>query len=194
MTIIDRAAVLLRDELGAMTLSNGSFLVEEKFSEADFRDIIRVVLAAIQPTADRATEEEDVDWDEVAARKLRALLDKPIPTKRSDISVEFFDPWEMFNESLYGSYSSEFDEMALTVLRNIREGKSGAGHGESLAHEMFREILCTAGLCDYGTSPRTCFPTPEFANLLPELIGKWERYSQCRWGEHHTRAASQDRP
>jgi hypothetical protein len=96
---------------------------------------------------------------------------------------ECFDPWEMF-PCLYGSYSSEFDDMAITVLENIRDRKFGKSAGENLAHEMFREMLCTADLCDYGTSPRGCFPNWQsgFAEILPTLIDKWHEYRRVNWG------------
>jgi hypothetical protein len=74
--------------------------------------------------------------------------------------------------------------MALTVLRNIQrncEGVWGEGEPEGLAHEMFREMLCTAELCDYGTSPRVCFANEPFKALLPQLIEKWEAYSAAQW-------------
>ena len=90
------------------------------------------------------------------------------------------DPWAAF-PAFYGSYSSDFDDMAILVLENIRDGKWGADNGEGLAHEMFREVLCTSGLCNYGTSPRGCFPEPEFAEVLPALIEKWRAYRDAQW-------------
>lgn len=113
-----------------------------------------------------------------AADELRALLDKPLSDERGTTSVDDFDPWDMFH--LYGSYSSEFDEVALTVLKNIAHTTY---ENENVAHEMFREMLCTKGLCDYGTSPRTCFPTEQFEKMLPEYIEKWEKYSKKMWGD-----------
>lgn len=96
-----------------------------------------------------------------------------------------FDPWEPFERSLYGSYSSEFDDMAITVLENILHQRWGRDHGESLAHEVFREILCNAGLCDYGTSPRGCFPDwgSGFADVLPLYLQKWKQYRAVEWGD-----------
>ena len=112
-----------------------------------------------------------------ATNELRALLDKPLSEYEAPGSDEF-DPWEMF--PLYGSYSSEFDEVALTVLKNIAHTTY---ENENVAHEMFREMLCTKGLCDYGTSPRVCFPTEGFKQMLPEYIEKWEKYSERMWGD-----------
>lgn len=118
-----------------------------------------------------------------AAKRLRTLLSKPInvegePWLRG--TDEVFDPWDFF-PSLYGSYSSDFDDMAILVLENILHRRWGADNGEGLAHEMFREMLCTAHLCDYGMSPRGCFPTEEFRELLPQLLGKWREYRAAEW-------------
>lgn len=116
-----------------------------------------------------------------AGEKLAALMEKPMPESAEDFGWgERFDPWEFFRDSLYGTYSGAFDTMALTVLGNLASGKV---EGETLAHEMFREILCTSGLCDYGTSPRVCFPTSQFKALLPELIRRWEGYYRVMWNE-----------
>ena len=112
-----------------------------------------------------------------AGRELRAILEKPLTAPGEMSSVDDFDPWDIF--PLYGSYSSAFDDMALQTLTNLRDGHRD---GEGLAHEMFREILCVKNLCDYGTSPRVCFPTTEFEELLPAFIEKWERYYERAWG------------
>jgi hypothetical protein len=96
---------------------------------------------------------------------------------------DIFDPWELF-PCFYGSYSSEFDEVALRVLNNLLVGVSGPKHGENVAHEMFREVLCTSDLCGYGMSPRTCWPEPEFKELLPVLILKWLKYAEAHWEEY----------
>lgn len=122
------------------------------------------------------------DRQKEAAEKLAALMAKPVPETAEDAGWdERFDPWETFSGSLYGSYSGAFDHMAITVLRNIQSKRWGGDHGETLAHEMFREMLCVADLCDYGVSPRGCFPTLEFEPLLPALIEKWEAYADVMW-------------
>lgn len=51
-----------------------------------------------------------------------------------------------------------------------------------LGAEMFREMLCVIGLCNYGTSPRVCFPEQVLRDRLPELIEKWRAYSLVQWG------------
>jgi hypothetical protein len=110
---------------------------------------------------------------------LELALQKPIAKTHDDRYVEHFDPWEDLFPMFYGCYSGEFDEMAIRVLENI--DLSVRGSEETLAHEMFREVLCNAGYCDYGVSPRVCFATREFSDLLPELIEKWKLYSKYYW-------------
>lgn len=90
---------------------------------------------------------------------------------------DHFVPWRLF-PSVYGHYSAAFDEMALAVLADIQ---AGTFNRRDLASEMFREMLCKADLCEYGTSPRVCFPTEEFKAVLPELIERWAQYVYATW-------------
>lgn len=124
------------------------------------------------------TEPWYVKAEREACEMLSALLDRPMPEPYAIGEEGTFDPWEPF--PLYGSYSGDFDEMALDVLRELRDGKK---ERRDLAAEMFREMLCNLQLCDYGTSPRVCFPTGGFRILLPRLIEKWEAYSRMQWQE-----------
>lgn len=118
------------------------------------------------------------DRQEAAAKSVQSLLSLPLPVTREDCGADgFFDPWNLF-PFLYGSYSSDFDAVAIKVLENLRDE---AFEDESLPHEMFREMLCTAALCDYGSSPRVCFATSEFKSLLPQLIEAWKTYSKVWW-------------
>lgn len=118
--------------------------------------------------------------EDKAAHVVRSHLTLPLPDKEGLLGADgTFDPWELF-PSLYGSYSSEFDHCAIDVLRELRDRRK---ERHDLGAEMFREMLCTANLCDYGTSPRVCFPTEAFKALLPDLIGKWEAYGRLRWGD-----------
>ena len=124
-----------------------------------------------------------------AGEELKKLLDRPNAPSGDLIGVidektdepEYFDPWDLF-PCFYGSYSSAFDDMALTVLDNLINNRFD---GEELSHEMFREVLCNKNLCDYGTSPRVCFPTSELKKLLPEYIDRWKQYYKLQWGEEH---------
>ena len=112
-----------------------------------------------------------------AAIVARALALPDMPADKLCSDGECFNPWDLF-PCLYGSYSSEFDSMAIAVLEDI---KNGTYKRDDLASEMFREMLCLADLCDYGTSPRVCFPTTEFEAVLPALIERWRAYAKIQW-------------
>lgn len=113
-----------------------------------------------------------------ACKAVDALLALPsIPDDNMYSDGECFDPWSLF-PALYGSYSKAFDDLALDVLSDIRDGSFKR---VDLAAEMFREILCTTGLCDYGTSPRVCFAAEDFKRQLPRLIERWREYSEIKW-------------
>ena len=113
-----------------------------------------------------------------AIAKLTAMLALPdIPDDGMCSDGECFEPWDMF-PCLYGSYSSAFDELAIDVLTDILDGTHKR---DDLANEMFREMLCTAGMCEYGSSPRVCFAEQEFLPLLPRLIERWRKYSEIMW-------------
>lgn len=112
-----------------------------------------------------------------AAERLQAILARP--DRQRDFPLEDeFDPWDIF-PCLLGCYSKAFDDLAIEVLEAVRDKRI---ESESLAHQMFREILCTAELCDYGSSPRACFATAEFEQLLPVLIDRWKVYRHLQWG------------
>lgn len=112
-----------------------------------------------------------------AAAKVAELLTHPLPESSPDMwESSFFDPWDIF--PLYGSYSEEFDKLAIQVLEELRNRKK---ERNDLAAEIFRELLCKMHLCDYGTSPRYCFASTEFGKLLPDLIEKWRAYAVLRW-------------
>ena len=118
---------------------------------------------------------------------LRDQLARPVGREEGWRNPDFFDPWAIFEHAIYGSYSSEFDDMAILVLDNIINKRWGVDYGEGLAHEMFREMLCVIGLCTYGTSPRGCFP--DWLNgestepLLVALLEKWREYRVVEWDD-----------
>lgn len=113
-----------------------------------------------------------------AVEGLILLLAKEIPNDPNAISVEHFAPWDLC-PAVYGSYDSEFDACAIEVLTEIQ---GGIKVRSDLGAEMFREMLCVANLCEYGTSPRVCFPTLGFKDHLPELLSKWISYANVMWG------------
>lgn len=114
-----------------------------------------------------------------AAEKVSKLLSFPVPDGFDLIAGEegTFNPWSLF-PCVYGTYSSEFDDLALEVLMELRDQKFIRS---DLASEIFREMLCVAYLCEYGISPRACFATSYFKPLLPKLIEKWDAYANQNW-------------
>ena len=121
-----------------------------------------------------------------AAEKLWTSLNLPLPENRSALGSEgYFNPWDMF--PVYGSFSSEFDGCALDVLIELSRDTKSRG---DLGAEMFREMLCTMHLCNFGSSPRECFPTTVFRELLPALISKWRAYYWVQWGGEYVAQAS----
>jgi len=115
--------------------------------------------------------------DREAGERLAALMALPMPESEYELGAEgSFDPWSLF--PIYGTYDSDFDQCAIEVLEELRTGEKIRN---DLGAEMFREMLCNLHLCDYGTSPRVCFPTQEFKALLPSFIDKWKAYSALHW-------------
>lgn len=115
-----------------------------------------------------------------AAATVAALIALPLPESNDMLGIEGeFNPWDLF-PAIYGSYSSDFDKCALDVLCDLRDG---AHNRADLAGDIIREMLCVAHLCDYGTSPRVCFPTSQFKKLLPGLIEKWREYAVISWSD-----------
>ena len=113
-----------------------------------------------------------------AVRDVAELLALPMPMDSQSLGLEGeFFPWSLF-PCLYGSYSSAFDDLAIDVLTEIRDQ---AFIRDDLAAEMFREMLCTRGLCDYGTSPRVCFADGAFRGQVAELVEKWTQYRSIAW-------------
>jgi hypothetical protein len=110
---------------------------------------------------------------------VKKWLDAPLPEDGTEGGCveDQFDPWE--DLGLLGCYSSEFDDLAIAVLADMRDNDFREGR---LAGEMFRELLCVKGLCEYGTSPRCCWPFGAFRDALPAIIQKWEALRAIRCG------------
>ncbi len=113
-----------------------------------------------------------------AQQRVVQALALPLPENEHDFGEGVFDPWELF-PCLYGTYSGEYDQCAIQVLQELHSGEKLR---DDLASEMFREILCTSHHCNYGSSPRVCFPTLPFKETLPLLIEKWKAWSLICWG------------
>lgn len=112
-----------------------------------------------------------------AVARVREILARPDAEHRDFRGVDDFDPWDIF-PALYGTYDRAFDICAIDVLCEVRDVTR---RRDDLAADMIREMLCTSNLCEYGTSPRYCFPTMEFKEILPELIARWQAFSQAEW-------------
>jgi hypothetical protein len=96
-----------------------------------------------------------------AARRVSALLALPIADE-NDLrdSDDEFDPWRLF-PALFGSYSSAFDDLALQVLTSLQDVSIG---DETLAHQMFREMLCTADFVIMEPARGLAFPHRNFSH------------------------------
>lgn len=113
----------------------------------------------------------------LAAERLRAALALRMPTTEHELGCEgFFDPWEIL--PVYGGYDADFDRLAFDVLTDIIDGKV---RRNDLPARMFREMLCVADLCEYGSSPRVCFPTVAAKGLFPDWLSKWRTVSSVMW-------------
>lgn len=115
--------------------------------------------------------------------------DKPVseiikPNAEDEIG-EYWDPWDALGLSCC-SYNSELDRAAIEVLRLLagddfvyctdiaeRTGLS------PLMVEMLQGIFCSANWCEYGTSPRGCWPIDREG--FSALVTAWEAYYQRHW-------------
>lgn len=113
-----------------------------------------------------------------ALTRIRQFITEPLYDPDSPWDDNGGSPWEAVFPVLYGTYSQEFDLVALHVLEGIR---TRTVQDEQVAHEMLREMLCEQGLCEYGVSPRSCWPVPEFEAELPALIEQWRAWSAAYW-------------
>lgn len=118
--------------------------------------------------------------DMEAAQRIRDLMAKPDAEDWEYENDENFCRWDVI-PSIYGGYDVEFDRVMLVLLRDLRDG-TFKSQRFGLATDILREMLCVQDLCDYGSSPRVCFPTREFEEILPELIARWEAQAQRDWG------------
>jgi len=121
-------------------------------------------------------------YDLTCCKRIAEWVARPLPVEVLDTSSDsYFDPWEVLGLPLYGSYASAFDQCAIQVLEGF--SLPPQERRNDLAAQMFREMLCVNDLCDYGTSPRDCFPIAEFNAVLPLLIERWKAYYLAEWGE-----------
>jgi hypothetical protein len=107
-----------------------------------------------------------------------------VAPNQEDENSEYWDPWEALGLGCC-SYSGDADDNALAVLRGIRDGLYSTDiakrTGLTSSHvELLQGIFCSADWCEYGTSPRGCWPVDREG--FPALIAAWEAYYQRHWG------------
>ena len=158
----------------AQACADGEGLSSHRMEEAAHSALAPVPAASMVACREGA----EMSNSKSAAMMVTSWLAKPIQESQFVCKDSDFDPWG--DLGMYGAYSSEFDDLAIAVLEDLQNNTHQC---RGLAAEMFREILCFKWLCDYGTSPRTCFPTPEFRPMLPELIEKWKASRAASWGD-----------
>lgn len=97
-----------------------------------------------------------------------------------------FDPWDALDVPC-GSYSSEQDDQGIAILEIIASERGvhctdiAERLGLSPSHvELWQYIFCGADLCDYGTSPRGCFPSDD--ERVKAFLDNWKQYRKLAWG------------
>ena len=105
-----------------------------------------------------------------------------------DADGDYWDPWDALGLPCC-SYNSEIDEQAIAVLQGIADKMFNTDIAEktgmSPAHvELWQGIFCSRDWCEYGTSPRGCFPNygSEFEDI-GRIIASWKAYYQRHWNE-----------
>lgn len=98
---------------------------------------------------------------------------------------DYWDAWIALDLNCC-SYNSVIDQQAIDVLRGIGDGLYNTDIAErtgmATSHvELLQSIFCTAGWCEYGTSPRGCWPVDREG--FPDLIAAWEAYYERVWKE-----------
>ena len=118
-------------------------------------------------------------------KKLLAAREKPIAPSEDDLGMgDYFDPWEDVIHGIYGSYSSESDDLMIATLRAAQDRTTfELIKTRGFAAEFALYVLAGHGLIEYGTSPRGGWPDPEIADLWGQLIEKWTAYAAAHWGE-----------
>lgn len=114
---------------------------------------------------------------------IAAALAKPVPEHESDVGdMAFFDPWTDVIEGIYGSYSSESDELMIGALKAARDHTTFEFiKAKGFAGEFALYVLAGHNLLEYGTSPRGGWPDPIAADSWQALIDKWEVYAAVCW-------------
>lgn len=102
---------------------------------------------------------------------------------------EYYNPWNAMGVHC-GGYGGDVDWDIIRVLRIIGGPRESSRYNLDIAKEtglapnhveLIQYLLCSADWCDYGTSPRGCFPN--YGNDFAALIAAWEGYYVHHWGE-----------
>lgn len=96
-----------------------------------------------------------------------------------------FDPWTRLGVRC-GGYSSDQDDLGIAIFEIIIEDfpayctDIAARVGVSPAHvELWQYILCSAGLCEYGSSPRGCWPVND--DDAKKFLQDWKAFRDDSW-------------
>ena len=96
-----------------------------------------------------------------------------------------FDMWEVLHVSCAG-YNSKIDEDMIGVLCGIRDKKFSTDIANDLKLpeeyvELLQAIVCSAGLAEYGTSPRGCWF--DYHLCADEFIEKCNTWFKQKWAK-----------
>lgn len=87
---------------------------------------------------------------------------------------EYFAPiWQVI-ECNCGGYNGELDDLLFAVLYDLKHEKEGIFQNDKKHQnyvELVNYILCSADICEYGTSPRFCWLT-QYGEKVLELYEK----------------------
>lgn len=118
---------------------------------------------------------------EIRRKLLQDALDRPSPINVQDCGDDsFFNPWDHVICGIYGSYSSDSDDLMIETLEAVRDGKTyELIDKKGFVIEFMLYVLAGHGLTEYGTSPRGGWP--EYPDLWQQLIDKWKAYRDVAW-------------
>jgi len=122
--------------------------------------------------------------DREIGERLRAYIattpQQIVPVEGEDYHTVVEDFWDILGIHC-GGYGSDVDDDIIKVMEamhaQVGNTSSIASHtGLSEPHvELIQYILCSAGMCDYGTSPRGCWLIHTVKDLVPEIVARWRK-------------------
>lgn len=119
--------------------------------------------------------------------KIRARLEAFVASKpgdNRDETKDYHEDVEEFWDILgvpYGSYNSAVDEHIIYVIERMMPTPHAAYTSEIAKDrgwpeeyvELIKYILCSAGLAEYGTSPRGAWICHSLVDVMPKVIDRW---------------------